>query len=209
MQTKSNFIYKITIDKKNNIPVEVLQKNDLNGDFIKTNFSNIHLAPKQPTENSWFYSTYLDKYKPINQKEIPQLISVGSFASDWTLPYHNKNENVSLSELKGKVILLDFWIKNCSPCIASVPHINAIKESYKNKEFEIFGINTWDSKKDIDWFCNKHEVAFNVLMDGKDIAEKYGIDSYPTIILIGKKGEVLYSGGFDKAKIEELINKAL
>jgi len=210
MQTKSNFIYKITIDKINNMPIEVLQKNDLNDDFIKTNFTNINIAPNQPTENSWYYSTYIDEYKQAKQKEISPLISVGSIALDWTLPLYNKNENISLFGLRGKVILLDFWFKNCGPCIESVPHLNAINEKFKNKKFEILSINTWDSKKDIGWFCNKHKVTYQVLMNGKDIAEKYGASGFPTVILLDKQGKVLYSAtGFDYSKIENLIEKAL
>lgn len=209
MQTPSNFIYKIIIDEMNHLPVEILQGNDLNNDFIKTNFSNIHISPSQPSEKSWYYSTYLDEYKQEKRQELPQLISVGSATFDWTLPLYNQNENVSISQLNGKVILLDFWFKNCGACIASVPHLNALTEKYEGKNFEILGINTWDSKADIDWFANKHQIAFPVLMNGKDLAEKYGIYAFPTLILIDQEGKILYSGGFNQSKIEDLIEKAL
>ncbi|MFT3948857.1 MAG: TlpA disulfide reductase family protein [Agriterribacter sp.] len=209
MKTKYDFIYKIIIDKISNMPIEVLQKDDLNDDFIKTSFTNINITPNQPTENSWYYSAYTDEYKPARQKEILQLISVGSVAPDWTLPRYNKNEKVSLSGLKGKVILLDFWFKNCSPCIESVPHLNAIDAKFKNKKFELLGINTWDLKKDIAWFCNKHKVGYDILMNGRELADRYGIDAFPTMILIDKEGKVLYSGGFDQSRIEKLIEKAL
>lgn len=202
-------IYQITIDKLNHLPVEVLQKNDLNDDFIKTNFTNINIAPNLPAESSWFYSTYMDEYKQAKQEKIPQLIPVGSIAPDWTLPLYNKNENISLSSLKGKVIMLDFWFKNCGPCIESVPHLNAINNKFKNRNFEILGINTWDSKKDISWFCNKHGITYKVIMNGKDLAENYGVNIFPTVILIDKEGTVIYTGGFDQLKIEELIETAL
>ena len=209
MRTKYDFIYKITIDRTTNMPIEILQKNDLNDDFIKTNFSNIDIAPNQPTENSWYYPTYSNEYKLSIQKEMPGLIPVGSLALDWTLPLYNTNESISLSKLKGKVILLDFWFKNCGPCIESVPHLNAMKEKFKNKKFELLGINTWDSKKDITWFSNKHKVGYKILVNGKDIAEGYGINVFPTIILIDKEGKVLYSGGFNKLEIEKIIEGAL
>lgn len=209
MQTKSNFIYKITIDKSNNLPTEILQKNDLNDDFIKTNFNNIKTIPIYPTENSWYYSTYLNEYKPAEKTEIPQIIPVGSLAPNWTLPLYNKAENISLYNLKGKVILLDFWFKNCGPCIESVPHLNAINKKFSDKKFEVLGINTWDSKKDVAWFCKKHQVTYNVLLDGKGLAEKYCISSFPTLVLIDKAGKVLYSGGFNQSEVEKLIEKAL
>ena len=209
MKTKSNFIYKITIDKSSHLPIEVLQMNDLNDDFIKTNFTNINTNPNPPKENTWYYPTYLNQYKTSEKKELPGLIPVGSLTTDWTLPRYDKNENITLSNLRGKVILLDFWFKNCSPCIESVPRLNAINKKYGDKNFAMLGINTWDSQKDVVWFCDKHQVTYNVLLNGKDLAENYGIDAFPTVVLIDKDGKVLYSGGFDPSKIEGLIEKAL
>lgn len=209
MKTKYNFIYRITIDKISKMPIEVLQYNNLNEDFIKTDFIDINFFPSRPAENSWYYPTYINEYKQIKQKGIPQLIPVGSIAGDWTLPVYNEDKNISLSQLKGKVILLDFWFKNCGPCIESVPHLNAINKEFKNKKVEVVGINTWDSKKDVNWFCNNHKVAYTVLMDGRGLAEKYGVNRFPTVILIDKKGKILYSGGFDQSKIEQLIENAL
>jgi len=58
MTTKYNFIYKIIIDKNNYLPFEVLQINDSNNDFIKTNFTNIETDINAPSELSWYYSTY-------------------------------------------------------------------------------------------------------------------------------------------------------
>ncbi len=203
-----SIIYKIIVDKKSDLPFQVIETNDVNNDFKKTTFTNINTNAQQPSELSWYYSSYTE-YKPAKPKEISPLISVGSIAFDWSLPLYNKNENVSLSGLKGKVVLLDFWFKNCGPCIESVPHLNAINDKFKNKKFEVLSINTWDSQKDIAWFCNKHRVTYKVLMNGNDVAEKYGVNLFPTIILIDKEGEVLYSGGFDQSKIEKVIENAL
>lgn len=205
-----NIVYKILVDKRSYLPVQVIQTNSVNNDFVKTSFTNLNTNAQHPSELSWYYSTYTDKYKPAKQKEIPQLVSVGSIAPDWTLPLYNKNENLSLSKFKGKVILLDFWIKNCGPCIESVPHLNALERKFKDKKFEILSINSYDTKEDISWFCNKHKTTYKVLMNGKDIAEKYGVPGFPTAILIDKEGKVIYSsGGFNQSKIEELIEEAL
>lgn len=209
MTTQYNFIYKIFINKKNDLPFEVLQVNNINNDFIKTSFTNFNTDVQEPAELSWFYSTYSADYRPFAQKEIPQLLSVGSIAPNWILSIYNKNENMSLSQFKGKVILLDFWIKNCGPCIESAPHLNALQEKFRNKKFKILSINAYDLKKDITWFCKKHKINYEVLMNGNSIAEKYGVPGFPSIFLIDKKGKVLYSGGFDKMKIEELIERTL
>jgi thiol-disulfide isomerase/thioredoxin len=210
MTTKSNFIYKIIIDKKDELPREVLQVNDVNNDFIKTSFTNIQSDNYVPSELSWYYSTYTDEYKPAKSKDQPQLIQVGSYAPAWLLPLHNKDENVALANLKGKVVLLDFWIKNCGPCIKSIPELNALKERFKNKKFEIFGINSYDAKEEINSFCNKHKPTYTILMQGKPVAEKYGVDGFPTVVLIDKEGKVIFAGtGLEKAQIEKMIEAAL
>jgi thiol-disulfide isomerase/thioredoxin len=203
-----DFIYKIVIDKLNNLPLAIIQPVGQGG-FIKTLFLNINTNPEPASENSWYYSTYLNEYKQATKKKATQLIPIGSNALNWTLPFYDKNESITLSKLNGKVILLEFWIKNCGPCIKSVPHLNSLKETFKNRNVEILGINPYDSRNDIEWFANRHKINYTVLINGKDLAEKYGVTAYPTCILVDKKGIVLYSGGFDKAKIEELIEKAL
>lgn len=213
MQTKFNFIYKITIDKINNMPIEVLQKNDLNDDFIKTNFTNINIAPNEPAENSWYYSTYTKEYKPAKNVIIPTLSSIGSFASDWKLTAFRDNRQFSLSNLKGKVILLDFWIKNCGPCILSMPHLNKLQEKFQNMDFALISINSYDSKEDIAKFFNKHKIKYPVLLNGKTIAGNYGVSVFPTLFIIDKSGKIIYSQiGFDEpstSKIEQIIRNAL
>lgn len=213
MKTKYNFIYKITIDKINNMPIEVLQKNDLNDDFIKTNFTNINFTPNQPAETSWYYSTYTKEYKPAESIVIPSLSSIGSFASDWKLTAYKDNKQFSLSNLKGKVILLDFWIKNCGSCILSVPHLNKLLERFQNMDFELISINSYDSKGDVGKFFNKHKIKYPVLLNGKTIAENYGVSAFPTFFVIDKSGKIIYSQtGFDESstsKIEKIIKKAL
>ena len=210
MTTKSNLIYKIIIDKTNDLPFEVLQINNKNEDFIKTSFTNLNINSPTPPEFSWYYSTYIYEYKPAVQKDLPQLISVGSLAPEWTLPLYDKKENIALRNFKGKVVLLDFWIKNCGPCIKSIPDLNALQQKFKNEKFEILGINSYDPREDIIWFCNKHKPKYKNLMQGKEIAVKYGVTGFPTVILIDKNGKVLYSGNsLEKIKNEKMIEKAL
>lgn len=209
MTTKTNFIYKIIIDKGSTLPVEVLQVNDLNNDFIRTSFTNINALNPAPSELSWYYSTYTE-YKPAEASPLSRLIPVSSYAPRWTLPLYNKDEKVELNSLKGRVVLLDFWIKNCGPCIKSIPFLNALTKKYNNKKFEIVGINSYDAQKDISWFCDKHKPNYRIVMQGKTVAEKYGVPGFPTVVLIDKGGKVLYaSSGVDEEKIEKMIQSAL
>jgi len=213
MQTKNNFIYKIIIDPNTDLPFIVLQQNDTNDDFIKTTFTHIETNVSVPPELTWYYSSYTNEYKPAEEKAAPQLLPVGSPAPGWKLQLYNEAKMVALDDLKGKVVLVDFWIKNCGPCIASVPHLNELQKKFADKNFEIMSINSYDPEKDIKWFCDKHKVAYNVLLNGKEVAQRYGVSAFPTMFVIDKKGKIIYAAaGYDETiekKIEQSVADAL
>lgn len=208
MTTKNNFIYKIILRKDNHLPVEVVQLNDVNNDYIKTSFTNIETNSKTPAESSWHYATFTSEYK---RKSTPP--TKGDLAPAWKLDVYNTDKSLSLTDLKGQVILLDFWVKNCGPCILSIPHLNELQEKFKDRNFKIISINVADTRDDIIGFCNKHNTNYTVLINGKEVGEKYAIKGFPTFYIIDKEGKVIESvEGFDKsshAAIEQVIEKAL
>ncbi len=213
MQTQYNFIYEIMVDPDTYLPVEILQRNDLDKDFIRTNFANINLNPAVPNINSWYYSTYTNEFKPAESKARPKQLSRGSLAPEWKLKSYDDGMEVSLSDLKGKVVVIDFWIRNCGPCISSVPYLNELRDKYRNEDFELLSLNSYDSKEEIEKFVKKHNVKYPVLLNAGKITEEYGADSYPTLFIIDRSGKVIYShSGFNKSlvsEIEKTIKNAL
>ena len=213
IKTKYNFIYKIIADKNTFLPIEVLQANDMNNDFIKTTFTNIQTNSNPPSESSWYYSTYMNTYKMAGDTVARQLLSNGSTPPDWKLKVYNESKMLQLNELKGNVVLLDFWIKNCGPCILSVPHLNELNDKFKGKNFKIISINSYDSKEDVKWFYDKHKIKYTVLMNGKDVAEKYGVSGFPAFFIVDKAGKIIYShAGYDTSvpsEIEAVIKNSL
>jgi len=209
-KTERDFIYNLLIDAETFLPKEILQTNNQNSDFIKVSFSNYNLNPPKPKENSWFYSTYRNEYQPFEEKTLIQL-AIGEKAPNWKLDLLNKDENIDLEQLKGKVVLLDFWIKNCGACIESVDFLNKIYEKYKDKNFELLGINSYDTTENINFFYEKHGLKYPVLINGKTILEKYGVNAFPTIFLLNKEGKIIYSDiiNADRSQIETIIDSAL
>lgn len=202
------FIYKIIIDKETFLPTQVILGNSKSADYTRTIFTFTNA--QMPTESSWYYTSYTDNYKPAISEESPKLLAVGETAPNFALPLYNSSKSVQLSHLKDKVVLLDFWIKNCSPCIESVPHINALKEKYKGKNVEIVSINPYDTKQEVEWFCNKHKTTYPVVLNGKDVAEKYGVSAFPAFFIVDKNGKILYSqSGFNEQKIEAILQANL
>jgi len=205
------FTYRLTIDKSNYLPLEMFRVNDVNQDFTRTNFEYKKAKSALPPETSWYYSTYLNEYKPEKPREN-KLINVGQNALDWKLPSLRDDAPVSLGQYKNKVVLVEFWISFCGYCIAAVPKLNFLEEKYKNKDFKLVAINADDTKDIIQKFEKNNQAKFQILYGGKETAESYGIDGFPTIVLIDKTGKVIYSGVFEPNKtdkLEELIDKNL
>lgn len=210
LTTASNLIYTLVIDNTSLLPVTVIQSNDQNTDFIRTDFVEVNPEIQAPAELSWYYSTYSPEYKTLEKRELPILVAAGTKAPDFLLPAYRDLAKISLGNFAGKIVLLDFWIKNCGPCIRSIPFLNALQEKYRSGNFEIVGINSYDSDADIAWYCNKFRPAYRILIKGKSVAEKYGVDGFPTYVLLGRDGKVIYSGNqINELGLEKMVQSAL
>ena len=139
------------------------------------------------------------------------LLKVGSEAPDWTLKTP-AGEAVTLSKLRGKVVLLDFWATWCGPCKVAMPKLQKLHEKYENKPVEIFGINTWE-RADAAAFMKKNNYGYGLLLKGDAVAQAYGVQGIPTIYVIGPDGKILlaspgHSPGTEDAVVR-LIDAAL
>jgi peroxiredoxin len=108
--------------------------------------------------------------------------------------WQDGNGNISnLSDLRGKVVLLDFWATWCSPCKETIPHVEALYEKYKNQDVKIIGINvdTSASTTTIKQFVNTYGIHYQVIMDPRgNIASQYGVTSIPRFFIIDKYGNI-------------------
>ncbi len=206
---KRNFLYKVAIDKETFLPSLVIQTNDAEPkDYMLTSFTEFKPDVNAPSELSWYYSTYTNDYKPASEKRLT-LIKQNTVAPDWQSGYFNNN-SVTLSKLKGNVVLLEFWIKNCGYCIAAVPKVNALIGKHKGEKLQVIGINMHDSKEDMNSFYQRNQPNFKTVYDNNGkITNDYGVEAFPTVVLIDKKGSVLYSGDFDQEQIERLLKMLL
>ena len=126
--------------------------------------------------------------------EIETGIEKGNMAPDFTLMDVNNN-NRSLSDYKGKLVVLQFWASWCHFCKIENPELVALRNNYKDKDFEILGISL-DTKKS-NWLDGiEHEnLNFVNLSDLKGfdspIANTYAINSIPQMYLVDEEGVII------------------
>jgi thiol-disulfide isomerase/thioredoxin len=204
--------YKLIIDKTTNLPFMIFDGNSISKDlyYTKTIFTNINTTPKSPGENTWYYSSY-PGYEPKKAFAQKNMIPVGSFIQNWSLPKYNpkKIDTLTSADLNGKVVLMEFWIKNCGFCMLALPEIKELQEKY-GKKLEIISINAYEKREEIDFFYKRERPAYQMLYNGEKFANGLGIYAYPASIMLDKNGKVIYtSRGFDKEKIEQLLKQVL
>ncbi|MBC8470491.1 MAG: TlpA family protein disulfide reductase [Planctomycetes bacterium] len=122
-------------------------------------------------------------------------------------------KNVSLADLRGKVVVLDFWATWCPPCVKEIPHFVELHEQYKDKGVEIVGISLDQAGVSVvKAFVQKYQIKYPIMMtDGKIDKAFGGILSIPTTFLIDSAGNITkkYVGYNDKAVFEADIKKLL
>ncbi len=166
----------------------------------------------------------LDNFKAIKAKSLEAVNAnlkadiVKKYVTTDAINFSLKNlegKVVNLSDLKGKVVVLDFWATWCGPCKASFPAMQELVTKYKDKNVEFLFVNTWERGKEsettekVTTFINDKKYSFNVVFDYDDaITAKYKIEGIPTKILIDKKGSVI-SFGSSEQDLMHLIDEQL
>lgn len=215
---------------------ELGEKNKaFNIDYVKSNTStlfpllllenllNSKMMPLKDVEEV-FNSYSKDLQESLSGKRIKERIDAslataeGSVAPDFTAPTPDGKE-ITLSEIKGKVTIVDFWAAWCGPCRKENPNIVKVYEKYHDKGLEILGVSLDGTPRQKDakqeWLnaIEKDGLTWNHVSNlnyfNGPVAKKYNIRSIPAMFILDSEGKIVAKnlrGPALEKKIAELLN---
>ncbi len=139
---------------------------------------------------------------------MPAIVS-GKRAPEFRLPGTDGKFYVLKEVLSRNVTLVVFYKDTCPTCQFALPFIERIYQAYKEKGLQVLGIEQDDKQRTIA-FSKEYGLTFPALLDLENykVSYAYGIDTVPTIFLVDKNGEILYTSvGFVKDELTELSKK--
>jgi peroxiredoxin len=125
-------------------------------------------------------------------QESPQVVRVGSIAPDFTLE-NMQGEKVSLAQLRGKVVIVNFWATWCPPCRAEMPSMEVLHQTFKDDDFVMLAINVEkNGRETVTGFLRESPYSFPILLDDRSKAQNlYGVFQYPVSFIVDRSGMVV------------------
>lgn len=165
-----------------------------------SNSTTASSAAESPTIRNNTGSSYTGSLLKIGEKILEK-------APDFKLKDLNGKE-VSLSDYKGKNVLLNFWASWCPPCRAEMPDIEKLYQETKNTDTVILAVNLGEDRDTVKSFIDENKYNFDILLDSDQrTAAKYNISSIPSWFFIDKDGNIVTShiGAMSLAQMRSYI----
>lgn len=136
-----------------------------------------------------------------------------SYAPDFSIATV-EGEHIALQDLRGKVVLLDFWGTWCGPCVESVPSLRDLNKRYAKEPFVIVGISSDNNEEEWRSFVEKNKMVWPQYLDRDDkIQQAFRVRGFPTYVLIDHEGIVRFrttgASWMQSAAMSEEIKKRL
>ncbi len=119
---------------------------------------------------------------------------------------------INLAELRGKVVMVDFWSSWCPPCIKEAPVLAETYREYAGQEVEFIGVAIWDEADDINRYIQRFAIGYPNGIDAKGaVAINYGVRGIPEKYFIDREGQLVrkFSGPVTATELRAIIDELL
>ncbi len=153
-----------------------------NEEFVDHRMANYH------SNDSAARTVLADGTVEFRLRRIPQ---EGRFAPEFR--FRTSDERlVTSKELKGKVVVLNFWFIACSPCVGEMPQLNHLAAKYEKDPNVVFIALTPDPTETVSKFLTRHKFDYRMATDAQTVLDLFAFSGYPKNIVISKTGEIVY-----------------
>ena len=154
---------------------------------------------------------YAARFEALGFHVFPEPIALEDFSTEAL-----GGGSVSMSSLKGKVVLLNFWATWCPPCRLEMPSIETLWKRMKGKDFTVMAVSVGETKATVQKFIASEKYSFPIFLDPKsELGSAFNARSIPTTYIVDKEGRVIggivgsrmYDGPEVIALFEDLASK--
>jgi len=148
---------------------------------------------------------------PEGESSIPVGTKANQRAPDFELATL-EGERQSLSDFRGKVVLLNFWATWCAPCRMEMPDIKAVYAKHKDGGFVVLAVNIGEASDAVSKFAKQFGLDFPIMQDSKTtVARQYGLFSIPTSFFLDRQGVIrtVRMGTMRESYIDQVVSQLL
>ena len=208
-------IYELWINKQTNLPYRV--RREMSHDIYVRSVSDSEfnkLNIEKFVASDYFPKDYeVRQYGQIEKKRQPNAL-IGKKAPNWTLLTADK-QNLSLTDLKSKVLMLQFTSVSCGPCKASIPFLKELPSNYKKEDFDFVAIESTSRNTNVlKNYMNRNDFEYKFLLSKKEVLQRYSINSFPVFFILDENRVIKnvingYGKGTTDKEVKNLINKLI
>ncbi|MFO7571045.1 MAG: TlpA disulfide reductase family protein [Gaiellaceae bacterium] len=137
-------------------------------------------------------------------------------APDFTLERLDESGELTLSSLRGKAVVLNFWASWCIPCKEEAPYLERVWRENRNRDVVVVGLDAKDFRRDARAFAERFDLTFPLVYDGPgDTLAGFGVTGFPETFVLDREGRVVevlagaVNSDDDRARLREAIEEAL